>query len=339
MKLSQAKDIIEATIDNNLNLKNGRDAQYVVPYLVGGAGLGKTTVVSDIAKERGLELNILSLAQYDAGELAGWPVPDKDGTNMIRLRPDWMPEDGEGILFLDELPQAPVSNQNIAAQIINERRVGRHKMPEGWVIVSAGNKSSDRAGTNMMPTHLRDRLMFLNVEASLEDTIAYYYSKKVDEKVCAYLRFRPEFLHKFDKNEDACPSPRSWERVSSILSWKLDEPCRNEAIAGQVGTPAMVDFIGFLKLQEACPDIDELISNPDNATIPSDPAILYAVCASLSSRINKSNAKGVMQYLNRLPHKEFTVFAVRDALSRDPDLKRVDAVKKWIISTGKSLIL
>ena len=67
MKLTQAKAICEAAIDFAMNTKNGRDAQYVVPYLVSGAGIGKTTLVKDIAASKGIGCEILSLAQYDAG--------------------------------------------------------------------------------------------------------------------------------------------------------------------------------------------------------------------------------------------------------------------------------
>ncbi len=198
---------------------------------------------------------------------------------------------------------------------------------------------SDRAGTSNMPTHLRDRLMFLEIEADLEDTIAYYYSVGIDERVCAFLRFRPEWLHKFDRDANACPSPRSWERVSSILSWGLDPVCENEAIAGQVGRAATADFAGFMKMYDAVPDIDAMIADPDNAIVPSDPAVMYAICAALASRVNKSNAAKVIKYLERLPQQEFSVFVIKDALNRHRELKQADAVRKWIMSHGKNLIL
>jgi hypothetical protein len=339
MKLSQAQAIVEKAITHALDLKDARDAQYVVPYLIGGAGLGKTTIVKDVAASMNMQCSILSLAQYDAGELGGWPVPSKDGTSMIRMRPDWMPTEGTGVLFLDELPQAPTANQNIAAQIVNERRVGPHHLPAGWVIVAAGNRTSDRAGTNNMPSHLKDRLMFLEVEADLEDTIAYFYSKRIDERVCAFLRFRPEWLHKFDRDANACPSPRSWERVSSIISWGLDPVNQLEALAGQVGRAATADFHGFIKLYTTVPDMDELIANPMGAMISQDPAVMYAICAALSAKMNAKNAGNVVKYLMRLPQQEFAAFVIKDALSRDKTLKQTDAVRDWIMTVGKNLIL
>ena len=95
MRISNARAIVEACIDSQMKHSNGRDAQRPIPYLVGSSGLGKTTIVQQIAKDRGIGLKIVSLAQYDAGELGGWLINDGDG--MKRLRPDWMPTEGEGI--------------------------------------------------------------------------------------------------------------------------------------------------------------------------------------------------------------------------------------------------
>ena len=337
MKLSQAKAIAKAAI----TVKT--DTLDCVPYLVSGAGIGKTSVVHEIAKELGIGCQILSLAQYDAGELAGWVLPNADGETMDRRCPDWMPRDGKGILFLDELPQAPVSNQNIAAQLVNERRIGKHHLPEGWHIIAAGNRMSDRAGTNNMPSHLKDRLMFLDIEADLEDTIGYYYSKRIDERIAAFLRFRPEWLHKFNRDENACPSPRSWERVATILKWSLDPVNQIEAIAGQVGRAATAEFNGFLKVYDVVPDIDKLIANPASADIPDAPDVQYAVCAALSAKMTGKNAKNIVTYLKRLPQQEFAAFVIKDAMNRTEDLKRdlkADAsIREWIMSVGKNLIL
>ena len=97
----------------------------------------------------------------------------------------------------------------MAAQIVNERRIGEFKLPDNCAIVAAGNRTSDRAGTNTMPSHLKDRLMFLEVEADLEDTIAYMVAHGVHEDVIGGLRAMPQLLHKFDRDANASPSPRS----------------------------------------------------------------------------------------------------------------------------------
>ena len=88
----------------------------------------------------------------------------QDG-RTTRSRPDWMPTDGKGPLFLDELPQAGIANLNIAATLIREHRIGEHHLPPGWMIACAGNLQHNRAGTTTMPSHVRNRLMHCYVEA------------------------------------------------------------------------------------------------------------------------------------------------------------------------------
>ena len=189
----------------------------------------------------------MSLAQYDAGELMG--IFAKDGDNVIRLKPHWLKavEDLAAIhevvvLFLDELPQAPIANMNVGRQLINEHRAGEFKLPENVVIVAAGNRVSDRAGANNMPSHLKDCLLFLDVEADVEDTVAYMNSVGVHPLVTAFIRYRPELLNKVERDADSNASPRSMERLSSIISWGLDETLEREAVAGQIGAGNAAEF-------------------------------------------------------------------------------------------------
>jgi len=336
MKLSTAQNIIRASIVANGNL-SGRTSQYTTPMLWGVAGLGKTTLVQDIADELGIDCVVVILAQYDAGELGGFPYLN-DGT-FLRARPSWLPTEGRGILFLDELPQAPVANQNIAAQLVNERRIGEHQLGDGWSIVCAGNDLKHRAGTNAMPTHLKDRLLHLEVEPNLDDALVYMNAKGVRPEVTGFLRFVPKQLSNFDKDAKACPSPRSWEKVSNILDWGLDTVSEYQAITGQVGSGATADFAAFLKVYRELPDPELPLKDPDNAPLPENPSVMYAVCSALSYRVNKSNAQNFMKYIRRLPEQEFAAFAIKDAMSRFPDLKKVDGFRDWVLQGGAELIL
>ena len=99
------------------------------------------------------------------------------------------------------------------------------------------------------------------------------------------------------------------------------------------------DFMGFMKLYESVPDIDALIAKPDAADVPSDPAVLYAICAALSARASKGNVSNVIKYLSRIPQKEFAAFALKDAVNRDGGIKQVEAFRKWVMADGRSLML
>ena len=97
--------------------------------------------------------------------------------------------------------------------------------------------------------------------------------------------------------------------------------------------------MGYLRLVDVMPDPDELIANPKVAAIPEDPAITYAVTAALSYRMNDKNADAIITYLNRLPQQEFAAFCIKDAVSRNGELKRVQAVREWAKTNGKLLVL
>ena len=339
MNLSTAREIVLASIKSNqaIAAKGARSSQYVTPMLWGVAGAGKTSVVEQIAEHLDMECRIVIFAQYDAGELAGFPIL-KDG-KMFRACPAYLPQEGEGILFCDELPQAPVANQNVAAQLVNERRIGEHKLGDGWSIVCAGNDLSHRAGTNAMPTHLKDRLLHLEIEPNLDDALHYMNAHGVRPEVTGFLRFKPDQLSKFDKDAKACPSPRSWEKVSGILNWGLDEGAEMEAIMGQVGLGAASDFKAFLSVYRELPDPELPLKDPVNAPIPQDPSVMYAVCAGIAYRVNKTNSANFMAYLKRIPQQEFSAFAVKSALSRYDGLKKEPALRDWILSGGAELVL
>jgi len=87
------------------------------------------------------------------------------------------------------------------------------------------------------------------------------------------------------------------------------------------------------------PDIDALIADPMGASLSDDPAVMYAICAALATRLNKSSAGSIIKYLKRIPQQEFSVFVIKDALNRNKDLKQVPAVREWIMSSAKQLLL
>ena len=200
MRISQASAIVEAAIDNQIKLfatDNYRDAQLLYPYLNGRAGIGKTCTITGITARRDNWAHyIMSLAQFDAAELMG--IIAKDGDKAVRLKPHWLTTVEElaaihdvVVLFMDELPQSPIANMNVARQIINEHRAGEFPLPKNVAIVAAGNRVSDRAGANNIPSHLKDCLLFLNVEADVEDAVAYLNSVGAHPVVTAFMRYCP----------------------------------------------------------------------------------------------------------------------------------------------------
>jgi MoxR-like ATPase len=103
----------------------------------GDPGLGKSDIAEAVVADLRWDLMYANLATRDPAELAGMPWVREGKT--IRCRPDWLPETGSGMLFLDELPQAGIANRNIAAAtLIREHRIGEHRLPATWMVVCAG---------------------------------------------------------------------------------------------------------------------------------------------------------------------------------------------------------
>lgn len=325
MKINEAKELIRGIISKEIR---------IVPYLDGNPGIGKTSIVRQLGDEFGIGVRILTLAQYDPVEVSGWQLPD--GDKMKRLRPDWMPTEGRGILFIDELPQANTMLQNIAAQIIDERRVGPHNLPDGWHIVAAGNPQKARAGTSHMPTHLRDRMLWIEVEPDLEEMARQFEKKGKGEEVVAFLRFYPDMLSTFDPDAKSCPSPRSWERVANLMALMDDMPQKlmEDAFRGCVGKEAGTAFAAFLRVYGRIPTIDEIVKDPENVRMPNRPDELYALATHIERHMTVENAPAVMKYMARCPQQEFTASIIRGATKREFDIAFVDEVAEFIGEAG-----
>ena len=373
LRMADAKLILKAIVLQNLDLRSQGVpmSSLNVPYLLGEPGIGKTSIVDQVTKEVGIGFEPLILAQYDLGDLGGLPylaplvksekIPkeerveggpkkryiETDEKQYRRARPFFMPTEGRGILFLDEVTQAFMANQNIAAQLVNEGRIGEHILPKGWIVVLASNEATNRAGTNPMPSHLKDRLNWLPCGAYYKDVVELFHKKKLDERLPAYLRWRPDFLSKFNPDEDVCPSPRSWEKVASHLSnpYFISEEHRRRAIVGAVGEAAAADFHAFLGVWEKMPNPDDVIKDPRTAAIPKEEDIKYALCAALSARANETNAGSIVIYAERLLAEssgEYGIYLVRDAIDRSGGLKsklatRSRPIKSFLRNHGTSM--
>ena len=344
MRISEISKLIAETVKFNMSLPaDAPDAAHIALRIEGDPSLGKTAVVKQAASLiDNCQLNDkLNLAVLEPNDVAGWTMAE--GDSMKVLRPHWMDwdmdDDRPFIIAIDEFKQGGTPQQNACARIVYERAINGWPLPKHATIIVMANKDSNKAGTTRMPTHLRDRLVYVTMEAHLDDAISYFNSVGVDYRINGYLRSRPDMLSQFDRDADACPSPRAWHGVSSLLKLELPETVMQQAIAGRVGQGGAADFMGYLRLVDVMPDPDELIANPKVAAIPEDPAITYAVTAALSYRMTDKNAEAIITYLNRLPQQEFAAFCSKAAVSRNVDLKRVQAVREWAKTNGKLLVL
>lgn len=262
---------------NNLVSKNLK----ISTMIWGAPGIGKSSIVSQITQQHNIDFVDVRLSQLAPTDLRGLPVAE-DGISKW-YPPEFLPRDGKGILFLDELNMAPPAMQGVAQQLILDRRVGSYVVPEGWYVWAAGNRKEDRAAVFDMPTPLANRFLHLQVEPDFESFKAYALATDIHEQIIAFLSFRPSLLHKLDPQQPAWPSPRSWEMASHLHNAELD-------IIPAVGTETESEFAAFVKVYQSLPDLERIFMGKGDAiSFPKEPSVRYATTIGLAVRAESAN--------------------------------------------------
>ena len=307
-------------------------------FLWGAPGVGKSQVVAQVAARKGLDLVDIRAVLLDPVDLRGVPTFNDAGETVWRP-PSFLPKQGKGVLFLDELNTAPPLVQAACYQLILDRRLGEYELPDGWTVVAAGNRESDRAVTHRMPSALANRMVHLDFEADIDDWLDWAKDAELDPRIRAFLRFRPKLLHAFDpkRNEKAFPTPRSWEFVSRILSVAPDRSTLSALIAGAVGQGAAAECVEFLRICDSMPTPEEVMANPHTVAIPDDPAVVLAMCEAVSREATCASMPDIATFASRLP-VEFSVLLMRDAASAEPDIVETEAFKGWACANSDVLV-
>lgn len=298
-------------------------------FIWGAPGVGKSQVVAQVAARLGLELLDVRAILLDPVDLRGLPRVDAD--NRAHWSPPaFLPSRGKGVLFLDELNAAPPLVQAACYQLVLDRRLGEYELPDGWTIIAAGNRETDKSVTHRMPSALANRFVHLDFEVDLDDWLSWADTAAIDPRVKAFLRFRPNLLLDFDpkRPDKAFATPRSWEFVSRILASGPDRHVLLDLCRGTVGQGPAAEFFGFLDIFQRIPDPEAILADPRHSPVPEEPAVLYALCESLSRHMRDGQAEALVTYALRLP-AEFSVLLMRDAVRRNPDMVDSEHFAAW----------
>jgi len=308
--------------------------QKVPTFLWGAPGIGKSSIVKSIAKERGIGFIDLRLALMDPTDLKGIPFYDKESHSALWAPPAFLPREGEGILFLDELNSAAPAVQSSAYQLILDRAIGEYKLPDGWAIVAAGNKESDRGVTYKMPAPLANRFVHFELEVSVEDWRSWAYGAGMDARIIAYITYKNEHLFTFDakKQQKSFATPRSWEYVHNILQSGIEASLLLDVIAGAVGREVAVSFLSFIKVMDRLPDIAAIASG-EVREYPSEIDVLYALSSGVVSYYlqnpDDEKLENILTYTLGL-QGEFAVLIVQDLQREGVKMEHLAAFKKWV---------
>ncbi len=301
-------------------------------FIWGSPGIGKSQIVSQVAKEKNFKLIDIRAVLLDPVDIRGLPKISNDGQTSW-CPPSFLPKSSctdNGIVFLDELNSAPPLVQAACYQLVLDRRVGEYILPDGWTVIAAGNGERDRSVTHRMPTALANRMVHIDMQTSVDDWLIWAEKSNIRPEILAFLRFRPSLIHDFDPQHSAkaFASPRSWEFMSRILNASVHESVEFELFQGTVGMSAATEFMGFLRVWRDLPTVENIIAKPSSIDVPSEPATLYALCEALGGKTNTQNIDKVVEYALRMP-AEFSVLLLRTAVCKDENLVHTGAFNDW----------
>ena len=307
-------------------------------FIWGEPGVGKSESVAQFAAAREMRLEDIRLTQLDSPDLQGLKWVDEKGGVTKSYRPEFFPVDNvPGVLFLDELTAAEPRMQATSYQLVLDRRIGPHKLPDKWMVIAAGNAPEDGAISYKMGSALSDRFVHIHVIASPNDWVDWAYENKVHPAVISFIRVKPDFLSTVQGQAKStqliCPSPRSWFRVSKIMYEVKDKGTQSILLNGLVGEAAAVEFIHVSEEIAELPTMEQVLahSNPKLAVkhIPKKIACLYGLVYSLAAYVTTAEQIGKAMFIfdqirdwtgTNLPVQEIETLANEMLLGKARDL-------------------
>lgn len=219
--------------------------------LEGTTGIGKSQIVSEFARSRGLDLIILDLSLLEPPDLIGLPVV-RDGLTHYAA-PAELPRSGRGILMLEELNRAEIPVMQPALQLLSARQLHSYSLPEGWNCVAAINPENSDYQVHRLDPALRSRFLQLSVYPERESWLPWARRGLVHPLVIKLVESHP------DAFDDA--SPRSWTYASDLLNTLRPEEMRDKelvriALRGYLPAPWAIVAANALAIWPDFPGFD-----------------------------------------------------------------------------------
>lgn len=219
--------------------------------LMGPPGIGKTAIVAQIAEHMGINFVSYSITHHTRQSALGLPYIAKDDfggrtyrvsrytmSEIIAATYDAIKRTGvaEGILFLDEANCASETLAPAMLQFLQYKTFGQHKLPQGWIIVCAGNPPEyNRAARDFDPA-MMDRLKKIDIEPNLDVWMDYATSHNVHPSITTYLTNKPKNFYKVRAavSGTRIVTARGWEDLSRMLvAYEREGLTVNQALVAQ----------------------------------------------------------------------------------------------------------
>ena len=239
MKIKQATQELVDTVQAYL-LKN-EYGEYVIPrvhqrpvLLLGAPGIGKTQIMEQAARECKVALVAYTITHHTRQSAIGLPFISKKEyggkeysateytmSEIVASIYDRMRETGltEGILFIDEINCVSETLAPAMLQFLQCKTFGNHEIPEGWVIVAAGNPPEYNKSVRDFDVVTLDRVKKIMVEPDYRIWKEYAYKENIHPAILSYLELRSNCFYKMETTIDGrqFATPRGWEDLSRMM--------------------------------------------------------------------------------------------------------------------------
>lgn len=256
MNIKQAKEHIKNSV--KLYLKKDEYGDYRIPvvrqrpiFLLGSPGIGKTAIMEQIAQELGIALVSYSMTHHTRQSALGLPfithknykgmefdISEYTMSEIIASVYEVMEGSGieEGILFLDEINCVSETLAPSMLQFLQYKVFGKHKVPEGWVIVTAGNPPEYNKSVREFDVVTMDRMKLVEVEADYPTWKEYALKQGIHSAVTTYLDMKKNDFYRVETNVGgkSYVTARGWEDLSATMLLCEEEGIKvDETLVGQ----------------------------------------------------------------------------------------------------------
>ncbi len=239
MNIKQAKEQIQNAIIAYFS--KHEDGTFIIPpekqrpvFLMGPPGIGKTAIMEQIAEDMQVGLLSYSMTHHTRQSALGLPFIERKNyggkeyavseytmSEIIASIYDLMEETGikEGILFLDEINCVSETLSPIMLQFLQYKVFGKHKVPDGWIVVTAGNPPEYNDSVREFDMVTWDRLKRIDVEASFDVWKDYAYKIGIHPAIMTYLEIKKEHFYVVENSikGKSFVTARAWDDLSQMI--------------------------------------------------------------------------------------------------------------------------
>ena len=273
MNIKRAKQEIGNTI--KAYLQKDKYGDYLIPairqrpiLLIGAPGIGKTQIMEQIARECDIALVYYTITHHTRQSAIGLPfILEKEfGGKKYSVTEYTMSEiigsvyeqiektdRKEGILFIDEINCVSETLAPTMLQFLQCKSFGNQQVPQGWIIVAAGNPPEYNKSVREFDVVTLDRVKKIDVEPNFSVWKEYAYHAGIHGAVISYLELKKENFYQMETRVDGkrFATARGWQDLSELLTVyeKLGMETDQEVIFQYIQHEKIAkDFANYLEL-------------------------------------------------------------------------------------------